>query len=270
MVVYADVLLIINLYINYFLVRGTFAVLRQKPKVVRILAASAAGAAGALIMLAPQLPIWAIAAVKIAVGTAVVFIAFGRQKRVDFIISLLCFLIIGCIFAGAMSALWWFAAPFDMIIKNGSAYFNIPIIWLVVLTMAAYGITLLIKRIASRGGKKRGVFTVSIRMGDKTCRVEGLADTGCKLCDAFSGTPIVICAQRAVREIIPQNVSDYLSGRDTDSIRLAPCSTVCAQGVIPLFKADEIIIGEKKADALIGVSVGDLGEYDCVFSPDLI
>lgn len=270
MVIYADVLLIINLYINYFLVRGASVVLRRKIKPVRVLAAAAVGALGSLVMLAPELPFWAAALIKAAVGTAVAFVAFGCKKRIDFLTDLLCFLIISFIFAGLMYALWWFAAPFDMVMKNGSAYFDIPLIWLAVLTMAAYGVTLFIRRILLRQSGRRGVLPVKIRLGEKSCEISGLADTGCRLCDVFTGTPIMVCSAQAIAEIIPQNIADYLAGNEVNSIRLAPCRTICADGLIPVFKADEVVIGEKNADILVGVSAGSLGEYNCVFNPELI
>lgn len=270
MVIYADVLLIINLYINYFLVRGASVVLRKKPDTLRCLAAAATGAMGSLIILAPELPFWAVALIKIAVGTAVVIVAFGLQKRIEFVMDLLCFLIISFIFAGLMFALWWFAAPFDMVLKNGSAYFNIPLIWLAVLTMAAYGITLVIRRISLRNSGRRGILPVKIRLGSKVCELSGLADTGCRLRDVFSGTPVMVCSAKAIAEILPQNVAQYLAGNEVEAIRLVPCRTVCAEGLIPVFGADEIYIGGKKADILVGVSAENLGEYGCVFNPEMI
>ncbi|MGN0649174.1 MAG: sigma-E processing peptidase SpoIIGA, partial [Oscillospiraceae bacterium] len=168
-----------------------------------------------------------------------------------------------------MLALWWFAAPFDMIIKNGSTYFNIPIIWLAVLTIAGYTTALLIRRISIRQGGKRGVFPVIIRIGSRSCSIQAFADTGCRLYDVFTGTPVMVCAADAITEILPQNVTDYLAGKSTEAIRLVPCRTIFAEGLIPVFKADEIIIGGKKADILIGVSVGDMGEHKCVFNPEI-
>lgn len=270
MVIYADVLLIINLYINYFLVRGAAAVLRRRLSTPRILAAASVGAVGALVVLAPEFPFWAVALIKIAVGITVVIVAFGFRKSVDFLIDLLCFLIISFIFAGLMYALWWFAAPFDMVLKNGSAYFNIPLIWLAALTMAAYGITLLIRRVSLRNSGRRGIFPVRIKLGGKFCSLNGLADSGCKLCDVFTGTPVMICSAGAVADILPQNIADYLAGNEVEYIRLVPCRTVCAQGLIPVFRPDEVLIGENKADILVGVSAEGLGEYKCVFNPELI
>ena len=55
LVIYIDVLLVVNLYINYFLVRGTSLMLRRKVSPRRVLLASAVGAVGSLLILVPDL-----------------------------------------------------------------------------------------------------------------------------------------------------------------------------------------------------------------------
>ena len=51
LVIYIDVLLVVNLYINYFLVRGTSLMLRRKVSPRRVILASAVGAVGSLLIL---------------------------------------------------------------------------------------------------------------------------------------------------------------------------------------------------------------------------
>lgn len=53
LVIYIDVLLVVNLYINYFLVRGTSLMLRRKVSPRRVIFASAVGAVGSLLILVP-------------------------------------------------------------------------------------------------------------------------------------------------------------------------------------------------------------------------
>ena len=55
LVIYIDVLLVVNLYINYFLVRGTSLMLRRKVSPRRVILASAVGAVGSLLILVPDL-----------------------------------------------------------------------------------------------------------------------------------------------------------------------------------------------------------------------
>ena len=87
LVIYADILVILNLYINYFLVRSAALLLRRDLSSKRCLLAAGIGAVAALSALLPELPFWAVAGIKAAVGCAVVFTAFGRQKKIDFVIE---------------------------------------------------------------------------------------------------------------------------------------------------------------------------------------
>ncbi len=274
LVIYADILVILNLYINYFLVRSSALLLRRDISSKRCLLAAGIGAAAALTALLPELPFWAVAGIKAAVGCAVVFAAFGKQKKIDFVISLLCFLVISFVFAGLMLALWTFFAPFDMVYSNGIAYFNIPIAAIAVFTAAAYGAVRAVRYFSDRRLVCRRVCRVKITMSGVTVELMGLADTGNGLCDIFSGKSVIVCRHDSVKEIIPQTVREYLEGRaadNIDGIRLLPCRTIAAEALIPIFSAAGITIDGKKADGFIGITKNPLGEgIDCVFNPKII
>ncbi len=274
LVIYADILVILNLYINYFLVRSAALLLRRDLSSKRCLLAAGIGAVAALSALLPELPFWAVAGIKAAVGCAVVFAAFGRQKKIDFVISLLCFLIISFVFAGLMLALWTFFAPFDMVYSNGVAYFNIPIAAIAVFTAAAYGAVKAVRYFSDRRLSCRRICRVKITVTGVTAELKGLADTGNGLCDIFSGKSVIVCRRDSVENIIPEAVRKYLDGKaadSTDGIRLLPCRTIAAESLIPVFSAASITIDGKTADGFIGVTKNTLGEdIDCVFNPKII
>ena len=122
LVIYIDVLLVVNLYINYFLVRGTSLMLRRKVSPRRVILASAVGAVGSLLILVPDLNPILCVLIKIALGIGITFAAFGRQNKIDFLISSLSFLVVSFIFGGAMTALWNIAAPAGIFVRNGTPY----------------------------------------------------------------------------------------------------------------------------------------------------
>ena len=270
MIIYADVLIAVNLYINYFLVRGTALLLRRKIKPLRCVLAAALGAAGALAIMLPELhPVLSVL-LKVLLGMSVTLTAFGRQKRGDFLLSLLCFLAVSFAFAGGMMALWSFAAPLGMYYRNGFAYFDIPLVAAAVITAAVYGAFRLVKLLLD---KKRPLphEKVLIRSQGLEIPLDGLADTGNSLCDSFTGKPVVIASLEKVRAVLPESVLNFLSGstENLEGIRLIPCRTVTAEGVVPAFPA-EIIIGGKPADALLGVTLQEISGADCIFNPNII
>lgn len=191
LIIYIDVLLVVNLYINYFLVRGTSLMLRRKVSPRRVILASAVGAVGSLLILVPDLNPILCVLIKIALGIGITFAAFGRQNKIDFLISSLSFLVVSFIFGGAMTALWNIAAPAGIFVRNGTAYFDIPIIAAALFTAALYGGFRVFRTIIDRR-KPQSHAVVRIRNGAAEVTLDGLADTGNSLRDSFTGKPVVI------------------------------------------------------------------------------
>ncbi len=271
MVVYADVLVILNLYINYFLIRSTALFLRRNISKKRCVLAALIGGSGALVMLLPELPFFVIIAEKTALGALIVFAAFGRQKPADFAVCTLFFLVVSFGFAGIMMALWRFAAPYNMVFSNGVCTFDIPLAALFAFTAAAYCVVKLIRLLSDRKIRSVGISTVKIVKDDKQVSLRGLSDTGNSLCDIFSGKPVIICAADKLANVVPQCVLDYFCGKAAEGIRLIPCKTVTSESLIPVFRADSVTIDGKPTDAVIGVSKNSLGgDIDCIFDPKII
>ena len=268
MAVYADVLVILNLYINYLLIRSAAALLRRDADRRRCLIAASIGAATSLTILLPSLPFYAVAAIKAAVCTAMTFAAFGRQKRGDFALSALCVTLMSFLFAGATLALWTFFAPFGMLWENGVAYFNVSLPALAVFTAAAYAAVRAV-RFFDRRRRAKKTCEVAISLAGKSALLRGFADTGNRLRDPFSGRAVVICRRDSLGELIPAQVADYLDGKPHDALRLVPCRTVTGLKPLPVFRADSVTIDGKAVEAVIGVS-DELDGSQCIFDPELI
>ncbi len=270
MTIYVDVLLAVNLYINYFLIRGAAQLMRRRITAGRCLLAAAAGSLFSLCILLPELPFVLNALIKVVSCLATVIAAFGRQERSQLIISVLCFLSISFMYAGLMLALWMFAAPMGMLCRNGAVYFDIPIIAVTIFTIAAYGIVALLRYISDRNGRSCERAQVRISLGADSVRLTGISDTGNGLCDPFSGRPVVICSAERISEMIPESITKYLEGKteEIEGLRLAPCHTIAGNVLVPLFNAD-IEINGKHCDAVVGVTDRPLGA-ECIFNPRLI
>lgn len=273
MTVYIDVLVILNLYINYLLIRSAALITRKNISPKRCLLAASVGAAGALVILLPELPFIVIALEKTTLGVLVTLAAFGRQKPVDFAVSLLFFLLVSFVYGGLMTALWTFCAPFGMVFGNGVAYFGIPIWAIIMFTAAAYLAVRLTRYFADRRLKCARICTVRIASNGTEIPLRGLCDTGNGLTDIFSGKPVIVCKYDKIAEITPKSAVDFLDGRldESGALRLIPCRTVTSETLMPIFAADMVTVDGKSADALVGVTKNPLGvEIDCIFDPKII
>ena len=89
MVVYIDILIILNLYINYFLIRATVLITRRVCSVKRCVLSAFVGALGSLVILLPELPFYLVVLIKSTLGMLLVLVAFGRQSKAEFAVSVL-------------------------------------------------------------------------------------------------------------------------------------------------------------------------------------
>lgn len=271
MTVYIDVLIILNLYINFLLLRTTALFLRRGIPQAKAIWAAILGALGSLIILAPTLPFYITVPYKILLGAAIVLIAFGKQKLKDFLICELFFLLAGFLFGGILTAIRTFFSPAGMLLNNGVCFFNIPIAALVSFTAGAYFLMKLVKRLSEK--RSRRICTVKITQNSAEISLRGLCDTGCEVRDFFSGKAVIVCDFDKAAAVLPDEILEYLSGnpQKLEKIRLVPCRTVSSSALIPVFKAQKIFVDGKQADALVGVSKERLGDdVDCILNPNII
>lgn len=269
--VYIDVLILLNLYINYILVRAAALSLRRSANRRRCVFAALLGAFGSLIILAPTLPFYVNIPYKILLCAGMVLIAFGKQKFRDFLVCALFFMLVGLLFGGILSGIEALFTPNGMILNNGVCFFNIPIAALASFTAGAYFLMKLVKRLSD--GKKARFCTVKITRNGASVTLHGLCDTGCEVRDVFLGMPVIVCDYEKTAAIIPDEIVDYLAGKldALEKIRLIPCQTVSSSAAIPVFKAQSVLIDGKKADVLVGISKSNLGDdIECIFNPGII
>ncbi len=271
MVIYIDVLIAVNFYINYFLIRGASLLLRRTVTTKRCIISAAVGAVMSLVIFLPELPFGLSMMIKAASSVVLVWLAFGKTRPPDLIINILCFMLISFVYAGLMLALWFLWAPFGMFYRNGTAYFDIPIIAVALFTVSAYTIVRFIHYIMNKRTLSIAAHEISIRSGECCVSLKGIADTGNSLCDPFSGKPAIICNVDCILPIVPRNIVLYLNGEITavEGIRLVPYSTIMGDSLIPVFTADSIIIGDRSVDAVVGVCAKPIGTQ-CLFNPKLI
>ncbi len=221
------------------------------------------------------------ALLKIVACLIIAFISFGYVDFLSFLKNLLFVLIINFIFAGVMLALWLFAAPLNMIYSNGSVYFDIDLLTILISITAAYFIIKLIRYIFDKNGTTDEKFCVVISYNGKNCSIPALADTANGLTDYFSGKPVIICQQELCKDILPVSVLNIIQEKSNDSflnakVRIIPFSTISDSGYVYAFKPDKITIKAEKqnkffnVDALIGIYPQSSQEYGAIFNPKIL
>lgn len=284
MVIYLDVLILINLYVTYFQILAVAAFTHRKTVWYRKLSAAGIGAVASLSIFIPQEMVLTLTLLKIFLCALIAFVAFGYTGFRAYAVSVLFLMLVSFVFSGLMLCVWLFAAPMKMLFINGTVYFGIDTMTIILSTCAAYGVVRIIRYILDKNGKTDGKYTVIIKNNGRECRLSALADSGNGMVDCFSGLPVIVCRRDMCADVSPPAIDMIENNSDISEIgtqmikgvRIKPFSTVGKGGLICMFKAESVVIDDETneekypVNALIGIVIGGRQEYEAIFNPKIL
>lgn len=284
MVIYLDVLILINLYVTYFQILAVSAFTHRKSVWYRKLSAAGIGAVASLSIFIPQEMVLTLTLLKIFLCALIAFVAFGYTGFHAYAVSVLFLMLVSFVFSGLMLCVWLFAAPMKMLFINGTVYFGIDTMTIILSTCAAYGVVRIIRYILDKNGKTDGKYTVIIKNNGRECRLSALADSGNGMVDCFSGLPVIVCRRDMCADVSPPAIEMIENNSDISDIgtqmikgvRIMPFSTVGKGGLICMFKAESVVIDDETneekypVNALIGIVIGGRQEYEAIFNPKIL
>lgn len=284
MVIYLDVLILINLYVTYFQILAVSAFTHRKSVWYRKLSAAGIGAVASLSIFIPQEMVLTLTLLKIFLCALIVFVAFGYTGFRAYAVSVLFLMLVSFVFSGLMLCVWLFAAPMKMLFINGTVYFGVDTMTIILSTCAAYGVVRIIRYILDKNGKTDGKYTVIIKNNGRECRLSALADSGNGMVDCFSGLPVIVCRRDMCADVSPPAIDMIENNSDISDIgtqmikgvRIMPFSTVGKGGLICMFKAESVVIDDETneekypVNVLIGIVIGGRQEYEAIFNPKIL
>lgn len=284
MVIYLDVLILINLYVTYFQILAVSVFTHRKTVWYRKLSAAGIGAVASLSIFIPQEMVLTLTLLKIFLCALIAFVAFGYTGFRAYAVSVLFLMLVSFVFSGLMLCVWLFAAPMKMLFINGTVYFSIDTMTIILSTCAAYGVVRIIRYILDKNGKTDGKYTVIIKNNGRVCRLSALADSGNGMVDCFSGLPVIVCRRDMCADVSPPAIEMIENNSDISDIgtqmikgvRIMPFSTVGKGGLICMFKAESVVIDDETneekypVNALIGIVIGGRQEYEAIFNPKIL
>lgn len=284
MVIYLDVLILINLYVTYFQILAVSVFTHRKTVWYRKLSAAGIGAVASLSIFIPQEMVLTLTLLKIFLCALIAFVAFGYTGFRAYAVSVLFLMLVSFVYSGLMLCVWLFAAPMKMLFINGTVYFGVDTMTIILSTCAAYGVVRIIRYILDKNGKTDGKYTVIIKNNGRECRLSALADSGNGMVDCFSGLPVIVCRRDMCADVSPPAIEMIENNSDISDIgtqmikgvRIMPFSTVGKGGLICMFKAESVVIDDETneekypVNALIGIVIGGRQEYEAIFNPKIL
>lgn len=280
MTVYADVLLVINLFVNYALLLCSSIIMKNSASRLRVFLGASIGAFYGLVIFLPEIPKIFELTLRLLVTGFIVICTFGFKNLRYFLRCFFTFFAVSFAFGGIMLVLWVTVAPVGMIYNNGAVYFDIDLAVLAVSTVISFAVVSLISHFTSRRAPKESMALVKVVRGGKTVSATALIDTGNSLCETFSGYPVVLGEHDTFRKIMPISVEDFLVGKEIETsadFRVITHKTVSGTGILPVFKPDYIEVKTasrtvRTDKVYLAITKNNLagGEFSVILNPDLL
>ncbi len=274
MVVYADILVILNLIVDYFLLSASAAILRVKLPVFRQLGGAAVGALSSLYIFAPDLGIFVDVALRAAVCAVMVLCAFGFRGAKRFFRSAGVLFLVTCGFGGIMTALWTIFKPDGMTVVNSVVYFNISPAVLIGASVITYLLFMLFKAIFSRTSELADRCEITVTAEEKSITMDAIVDTGNSIKDYLSGSEVIIADGEFVKVLLGSD-NPVTDARLKKRYRILPLSTVSGGGTLDGFRCDSAVISDgertvKLEKPILAVSKTPLrDDYQAIVNPEI-
>ena len=267
-VVYADILVAVNLICDYFLLKTTSFFAREKVKALRILLAAFLGSLSSLWIFLPRQNAVANILFRLLVSSVMVFTSFGFKHFKRFLrLSVLLFLV-SFGFAGAMWAIFYIFKPNGMVVYNSVVYFDISALLLTVFSVLGYISVTIISGLIKKNAAVAERYPIDIYINEKSLSVIAMADSGNSLKDVFGISEIII---------VEKKIIEAFKNECTPSrYRAVPCNTISGEGLLEGWRFDKAVIhtGDKEAvfeNPILVVSKTKLSiECDAIINPEAV
>lgn len=272
MVVYADILVLLNMAVDYFLLALTARLIKAGAPVWRQLLAAFLGGLSALTLFLPELGAPAELLLRAAVCAVLTLTAFGFGTFKRWLRAVAVFFGVSFAYAGGMLGLWQLLRPDGMVIRNSVVYLNISPLFLILFSAAAYFIVLLLRTWLSKNGAAAERCEVRVTANRSSSSFTAIADTGNSLEDSFGCSEVIIADRAAVEALFSDDSDAELRRR----YRVLPCTTVAGTELLDGYRCDKAYItyGGKTTELsrpILAVSKTPMrGDYSAVINPKIL
>lgn len=283
MIIYIDILLLVNLYISYLLIASTSKVLAIAISKPRFIIALVISTFSSLIILF-EFSVVELLLVKVLLLFAICVTAFYNKNKKQFIVAIFTFIVISGLYGGVIMLIHNLISPQIMQYNNGVAYFDISAITLILLTIICYIVTHYITLWINQKAPSTLIYDITLQTDLGVEKFRAFMDTGNRLVDSFSGLPVIVCECDSMQRIIGEDVVKLVRGEINNveeimlkhSLRYVPVSVVGGDDLLYCIvpKKVRIKINGENVDkkAVVALSPTKLSddEFECLMGSRLV
>lgn len=295
MTIYIDLIFFENIIMNSIIIYATSIIIKQKPKILRVLISSIIGAIYSIALYITNYKIYTSIFSKIILSIIMMYVAFKPSNLKKLFKQVLIFYLTSFVFGGVALNLIYFLKPENISIKNGlfTGEYALKVIMLGAL-VALIIVKISIKIIKSKITTKDMYCKIKMKINEKQIETNAMIDTGNLVKEPITNTPVVIVESSLLEGIIPKeilnNLENILCGNLNNipqeiqeeyftKLRCIPFSSLGKEnGMLVGIKIPEIIAQneeeeKKTSNIIIGIydkSLTKRGEYRALIGVELI
>lgn len=274
MKIYLDILMITNAVITLTYLRCICRITHERLPLKRELISAAIGGAGSLLVAAHSdgfAGALIITGAKFIVILLITFQAFRPETLSAFVRRTALFLLCELMLGGACLAWVSLTHRQVILIKNYVVYFDVTLPQLGVCCAAVYLATILLETVKRRSDTTIKRYRAEYRLGAYSLDLPAIADTGNRLCDSFTGAPVVIFRSDELYSRLnldrPEQLLFY-------GFHPVPFETINGEGLIYVTSRGAVTISSadtlKRVDCCTGVLPSG-GKKGCaIFDPEIL
>ncbi len=275
MVIYADILIVVNTIIDYFILLLTAKISKCHYRSSRIVLGSVAGGISSVYIFLPQQPFLIELAVKFIFSIIIIVIAFGYIKIKVYFRNVFTFLMTGFIYAGLIMMIWTTFKPNGIFINNSVVYYDISAVLLIVFSVLTYLIITVIMSLTRREAIRAARCVIEIECDQNRLSLNGIFDTGNSVKDVFSSSDVLFVGDDAINKLFGTSFENVIAA-NRSRYRIIPCKTVNGDGFLEGIRCDKanIIFENKKSEIhkpiIIKSQTEFKDDFDVILNPEIL
>jgi stage II sporulation protein GA (sporulation sigma-E factor processing peptidase) len=289
--VYPDIIFILNFILDYFLLYLLTKVNRKNSNIPRLIAGASVGAIFAVIN--AVFP-WMNGAVRfilmyIAASVFMIWILFGRQKRMEFLKQIILLYLLTCFVGGLMNSIYYYTKfKLSLIyLENVNVFFDVSAAFILIMFLLIVPAVLLIIRLLRWYKYSTSeTYEVELVLFGRSILTRGLMDSGNCLYDPIYKKPVMVVDNSLIEKLLPPQLWNefmkaqrYVEGGSYDisqwdisreqllRLRFVPYQSIGKTGMLIGINLDKILIHTGKETICTGKVTAAISE-NCLSSRD--
>lgn len=250
MTIYIDVLFVVNMFINYFLLLISSKIAKTSSNRGRILFSSVLGGLYCVFSFMSKLSVFEDIFFKVLITLLMSLIAFKFLSFSHFLRCSTVFLTVGFLFGGIVYGVYFLTKPTIMNVKNSAIYLHISPVLLITCSATTYILVLIFSYfLKPQQIPSNNTYCVTITYRENSIYAQGFVDTGNKLTDIFTDYPVILCDIEIIKSLLTVEELQYFKSNLCEdasllpkAFRLIPVSTVAGSTLLPAFKPDDVVL----------------------------